>query len=708
MHSSWRQLPHVDAESCLRPRKAESANFVKSLILKAFTIAVLVSLVLSSRVVVAAPSGEQTDSKHQAIGDMSLEQLLDVKVTSAAKHEERVSNTAAAIYVISQDDIRRSGATSLPEVLRTVPGLTVERMNASTWVVSARGFADQRGNKLLVLMDGRTLYDAFSSGVYWDIQNPLLDDIERIEVIRGPGGALWGANAVNGVINIISKRAKDTQGTLIVAEAGITDKGAGAARYGGHIGDKVQYRLYSKYSRTTPLVDAFGKEQPDGWNLGRGGFRADAQLNSRDSLTLQGDLLRGREDGIDKALDSAAVELAALTQFDNPTALRGQNLLARWTRTFSKSSDLSLQFYVDNTTRDSLTFDSDNRTYDLDFQMHRLYGSRNNIVWGSGFRFNRSLNHVLASGASSFNPDHYSTYLGNAFVQDEISLFPDRLRLTVGTKIEGNNFSGANVQPTARILWTPNQKNSLWAAVSRAVRTPSGLERSRQAQVAAFPGDDGITNVIRLNGNPNLRPENLIAYEFGYRIQPNHKVSFDLATFYNHYTNLRSEENLTPFLETVPGPTHLVIPAIYGNNLYGKSFGAEIATTWMPAKAWKLLATYSWLDMSLKARAGSTDSRFVEDETSTPRHQASVHSSYNLTRQIEIDTSIRFVDRLVEQDTPGYTEVNSRLSWRVAQMEFSLVGQNLLRARQLEYNQPDGNIHSWVRRNIYGQIRWAL
>jgi iron complex outermembrane receptor protein len=677
---------------------------VKMPTLKASIIAILFSLVFSSRVAVAAPQGEQTDAKHQSIGDMSLEQLLDVKVTSGAKHEERVSTTAAAIYVISQEDIRRSGATSLPEVLRTAPGLTVERMNASTWVVSARGFADQRGNKLLVLLDGRTLYDAFSSGVYWDIQNLLLDDIERIEVIRGPGGALWGANAVNGVINIISKKAADTQGALLATGAGTTDKGAGSARYGGHIGDKVQYRLYGKYARTAPLVDAFGKEQPDGWSLGRGGFRADAQLNSRDSFTIQGDMLRSREGGIDTDLDLVAEEMA---QINNPSELSGQNLLTRWTRTYSKTSELSLQFYVDNTTRDSLTLDSDNRTYDLDFQVHRLYGSRNNIVWGSGFRLNHSLNRVLARGASSFSPDHDSTYLGNAFIQDEISLVPDRLRVTIGTKIEGNNSSGANIQPTLRVLWTPNQKNSLWTAVSRAVRTPSGTERSRHVNVAAFPGDGGITNVIRLDGNPTQCSERLIAYEFGYRFQPTRKVSFDWATFYNHYSDLRSEESLTPFLETVPGPAHLVIPAMYDNKLYGKSFGAEVATTWMPAKDWKLLATYSWLDMSLKARADSSDDRFVEDETSTPRHQASLHSSYNLTRHIESDTSIRFVDRLVTQGTPGYTEVNSRLSWRVAPVEFSLVGQNLLRARHQEYDQPDGNIHSWVRRSIYGQIRWV-
>jgi iron complex outermembrane receptor protein len=678
---------------------------VKSPTLKAPAIAVLLLLGFSAPLFAAATSGEQTDSKHQSIGDMSLEQLLDVKVTSAAKHEERVSTTAAAIYVISQDDIRRSGATSVPEVLRTVPGLTVERMNAATWVVSARGFADQRGNKLLVLLDGRTLYDAFSSGVYWDIQNLFLDDIDRIEVIRGPGGALWGANAVNGVINIISKKAADTQGALLVAEAGTTDKGGGSLRYGGHIGDKIQYRLYSKYSRTAPLVDAFGKEQPDGWSLGRGGFRADAQLNSRDSFTLQGAALRGREGGIDTDFDFAT---AQMTQISNPSELRGQNLLARWTRKYSKSSDLSLQFYVDNTTRDSLTLDSDNRTYDLDFQVHRVYGSRNNIVWGSGFRFNQTLDRVLDPGAEFFTPDHGSALLGSAFIQDEISLIPDRLRLTVGTKVEGNSYSGANLQPTVRALWTPNQKNSLWAAVSRAVRTPSGAERSLHVDLATFPGDGGITNVIRLEGNPNLHSENLIAYEFGYRFQPARKVSFDWTTFYNHYTDLRSEENPAPFLETVPGPAHLIIPTIYNNHLYGESFGAEIATTWMPANNWKLLATYSWLEMSLKPGAGSSDVSFVEIETSTPRHQASVHSSYNLTRKIESDTSIRFTDRLVTQRTPGYSEVNSRLSWRVASTEFSLVGENLLRARHLEYNQADGNIHSWVRRSIYGQVRWAF
>ena len=673
-------------------------------ILKASTIAVLVSLVFSSRVMTAMPLGEQTDSKHQAIGDMSLEQLLDVKVTSAAKHEERVRTTAAAIYVISQDEIRRSGATSLPEVLRNVPGLTVERVNAYTWVVSARGFADR--GKLLVLLDGRTVYDAFTSSVFWDFQSVILDDVERIEVIRGPGGSLWGANAVNGVINIITKKAADTQGALVVAEAGITDKGAGAVRYGGHAGDKVQYRLYGKYSRTAPLVDAFGKEQPDGWGVGRAGFRADAQLNSRDSFTLQGDVLRGREDGIDTELDFAT---AMRTQVRNPYDLGGHDLLGRWTRTYSKSADLSLQVYVDNTTRDSRDIDSDNRTYDVDFEMHRLYGSRNNVVWGSGFRYNHTLNRALEDRAAFFTPDHDASFLGNAFIQDEISLLPDLVRLTVGTKIEVNSYSGANLQPTARVLWTPNQKSSLWAAVSRAVRTPSGVERSLQVDIAAFPGDGGITNVVRLSGNPNQRSENLIAYEFGYRFQPTRKVSFDWTTFYNHYSDLRSEENPAPFLETVPGPAHLVIPTVFGNDLYGKSIGAEMATTWMPTPGWKLLATYSWLDVSLKERGDSTDFTTVsEADTSTPRHQASLHSSYNLTRQVESDTSVRFVGRLAEQGTPAYTEVNSRLSWRVAPVEFSLVGQDLLRARHLECNQADGDLHSWVRRTVYGQIRWAF
>ncbi|HXO37754.1 MAG TPA: TonB-dependent receptor, partial [Candidatus Acidoferrum sp.] len=427
----------------------------------------------------------------------------------------------------------------------------------------------------------------------------------------------------------------------------------------------------------------------------------------RDSFTLQGDMLSGRADGLDTDFNFATGESQKVS---NPYNLRGHNLLARWTRTYSKSSDLSLQFYLDDTERNSLIINSANHTYDLDLQAHRLYGSRNNIVWGSGFRFNQTLNRVLETGAGAafYTPDHEATFLGNAFIQDEISVLPDLLRLTVGTKIEGNSYSGANLQPTARLLWTPNQKNSIWAAVSRAVRTPAGLERSLHVDLAAFPGDGGIVNVIRLDGNPAQRSENLIAYELGYRFQPTHKVSFDWTTFYNHYTDLRSEENPSSFLETVPGPPHLVIPTTFGNDLYGKSFGAEIASTWMAATGWKLLATYSWLDVSLKERSNSTDvGSFSETDTSTPRHQASVHSSYNLTRQIESDTSIRFVDRLPNQGTPSYTEVNSRLAWRVGSAEFSLVGQDLLQARHREYTQPDRNIHSWVRRTVYGQIRWS-
>ncbi|NQT41038.1 MAG: TonB-dependent receptor, partial [Planctomycetes bacterium] len=436
--------------------------------------------------------------------DMDLDQLaatdvvvsaLDVEVTSVSKQESTVGRSPAAIFVITQEMIRRSGVTSVPEALRMAPGLEVARISSHSWAITARGFNNDRyANKLLVLIDGRTVYTPQFSGVYWDVQDLLLEDVERIEVIRGPGGTLWGANAVNGVINILTKKAKDTQGLLVTAGGGTEDSAITGIRYGGKVGDGLNWRVYGKFFERDGSFPVAGNypansgmdSAHDDWRVGRGGFRLDWELDPcrRDVITVQGDYYGGTESKIRQITTRDPPDY---TEFLNQRIdLAGANVLTRWTHAVNKESDLALQFYYDRTFRDTGISQSEINTLDIDFQHRFPLARRHRVIWGAEYRQVHDDLVPFAFGID-FVPHERTTQVFSMFVQDEITLVDERLFLTVGSKFENNTYSDFEYQPSARVLYTPTPRQAAWAAASRAVRTPARFDHDGQVVLFRMP-----------------------------------------------------------------------------------------------------------------------------------------------------------------------------------------------------------------------------
>ncbi len=641
------------------------------------------------------------------LAEASLEALMSMEVTSVSKRQEKLSQTAAAVFVITQEDIRRSGATSIPEVLRIVPGLQVAHIDANKWAISSRGFNDLFADKMLVLIDGRTVFTPLFSGVYWDVQDTLLEDIDRIEVIRGPGGTLWGANAVNGVINVITKKAKDTQGGLVTAGGGIQERGFGAVRYGGKLNDRGYYRFFAKYLNRDAFANSSGQKTADSWNALRGGFRTDWNLTGHDSLTVQGDFYNGSAGGRVHGVLSLSPPTAG--SFNDRIHLAGGNLLGRWNHAFSDRSDTTLQLYYDRTDRRDALLGAVRHTIDLDFDHHLAIGNRHEILWGFGYRF--STDQTTGSLTFSFNPSGRSDHLFGTFIQDEILLLPDRLRLTLGTKLENNNYSGFGFQPNIRLLWTPHPHHAFWAAVSRALETPSRLEANGRVSNDAFAGADGTTTVRSELGNPQFPAESVLANEFGYRAQLSKRLSLDLATFYNTYHHLETEEPGLPFFENSPPPPHRVLPGLSANKMHGETHGIEIATNLNITQRWTLSTGYTELRMHLHTDPSSMDSsaaRRVEGES--PRHQFQVRSRLNLPHNLEFDTAVYHVTRLAYSRTPGYTRLDSRLGWRpMESLEISVVLQNLLDPRHREFRTSRHvAVATQVKRGVYGKVTWRF
>lgn len=649
-------------------------------------------------------------SAQERDGDLtakSLEDLMNIEVTSVSKKEEKLFQTAAAIYVITQEDIRRSGMTSLPELLRLVPGLSVARIDGSKYAISARGFNSRFTNKLLVLMDGRSVYSPEHSGVYWEAQDVLLEDIERIEVIRGPGGTLWGANAVNGVINIITKRAQDTQGGLVTVGGGSEDQGFGGIRYGSKIGNGAYYRIYTKYYNRDGLVNESGLDAKDGQDAIQGGGRLDWQLSDSDSLTLQGDIY-------DTRLRETPTPVSPAVPFAPHLNRRGEftggNVLGRWNHVFSDRSDLALQLYFDRSVRQVYDLGERIDTFDLDFQHHFAIGQRQDIVWGVGYRAVSDLTNSNIGNPVQFDPKGRTVHLFSAFAQDEVKIIQNRLRLTLGTKLEHNDYTSIEVQPSIRLLWTPVDRQTLWGVVSRAVRTPARSNTGIRVNASAFPGPDYTPNIVALIGNPDFRSEELLAYEIGYRLQLGSNVSLDIATFYNLYDHLQTLEPGRPFFESAPLPPRVVIPLLFDNLMSGETYGLEVSANWNAASRWKLSGSYSFLRMDLHPYAESLDSTSETAEGDSPRHQFQIRSYINLPYNLELDTSLYRVSRLVSQQVPGYTRLDARFGWRVGEgVLLSLGLQNLLDKRHPEIEGFDkAVITSQVQRSIYGKLTWRF
>ena len=680
-------------------------------ILKFFFFTALVFLV-DDEIIAQAYSNEDEQSVEELF-ELSLTELMDIVVTSSAKRPEPLANASSAIYAITQEDIRHSGATSIPEVLRLVPGLQVARIDANKWAVSSRGFNDRFANKLLVLVDGRSVYTPTFSGVRWNAQDVLLEDIERIEVIRGPGATLWGANAVNGVINIITKRAKDTQGGLVVGGTGTEEKGFGALRYGSTIGEHVHYRVYAKYFDRDEFVDAEARDTADQWDKRQGGFRLDWKPGGRNSLTVQGDLFDDQT-GETYLFPSPDPERSYSVVFDDTTDSTGGNLITRWDHQFSDSADFTLQIYYDRYKRSDALFKETTDTVDIDLQNRFFLGQKHQFIWGFGYRFiddNFKNSFVL-----SFVPEERDTHFYSGFLQDNITLVPDRFHVILGSKVEHNAYTGFEFQPNFRFLVTPSDKQSFWGAISRAVRTPSRVENDgRVNDEFKLPGttenpDPATPALVALFGSSDFESEELLAYELGYRIQGPQRLSLDVTAFYNVYDDLRTLERdpTTSFIETVGGTTHRVVPAFVNNNLEGKTHGVELIADWIVKDWWRITASYTYLKMQLELDSDSRDQTSEDAEGESPQQQASLLTSLELIPKVELDIWFRFVDRLPTLDIEQYSTIDMQLAWKpTAHLRMSVVGQNLFDSRHPEFESRFINsLATETQRAVYGKIEW--
>jgi iron complex outermembrane receptor protein len=644
-----------------------------------------------------------------SIESMTLEELMNIPVYSVSRKLQRIQDSAAAVFVITGEDIRRSGATSIPEALRMAPGIDVARIDANKWAITSRGFNSQFANKLLVLIDGRSVYTPLFSGVFWDVQDTLLEDVDRIEVIRGPGAALWGANAVNGVINILTKTAKQSQGGLLTAGAGNVEKGFGGARVGGNHGDALFYKAYAKYFNRDGGMDARGNEGSDQWNLLHGGFRVEWEPSERGQFNVQGDIYGGKVGQVLTALDLSSPSFTRT--FDERSDVSGGNVLGRWTRKLTNGSEFRLQAYYDRTGRQIVETRQSQDIYDVDFQHQFRMGERQEIIWGLGGRMSRD--RIEGGTMVAFDPVHTHEHMFSGFVQDEIDLLPQRVRLTLGTKVEYNQHSDFEFQPNARLIWTPNPHHSLWAAVSRAVRTSSRADRDISLDSVVLPaGAPGnpfpAPLLVTLNGNPKFESEKLIAYEMGYRVRPTDRLTLDGTLFFNDYEKLRTSTPGTPFLNPLPFP-HFVLPQTISNEADGVTFGGELAVDWRPIDTWRLQATYTYLRIQLHNKTGN-DPTAESDEKRSPQQQVSFRSSVDLRKDLELDLAVRYVDPLPDFHVSGYVALDARLGWKLLPgLEIAVAAQNLFDKRHPEF-APEGFllIHTTESpRSVYGKITWT-
>ena len=688
----------IGSSPMLSPRRYPSAsNFPSS---GATLILALLFLLVSPT---ALAEDTESEGKENPVKQLSLEQLGKVEVTSVSKTPEEIWNTPAAIFVLTQQDIQRSGVTTIPAALRLVPGVEVARISSNKWSIGIRGFGSRLSRDVLVLIDGRTVYTTLLAGTYWEVQNVLLEDIDRIEVIRGPGGTIWGPNAVNGVINIITKASKDTHGELVSVGGGTVDQGFFNARFGGGNGSTFDYRMYALGFERGPEYH-FDRMNYDSWRAVQGGFRMDFTKNDRDYFTVQGDIY-----------DEGAGETVTATSYTPPYSqliagtarLSGGNILARWQHKQGEGKDFQVQAYYDRTNRHEPNFTDLRDTFDLDILDRFPLPGRQHITWGFGARFSRGTNPTVVSGLF-FIPQSRTNELFTGFFQDEIELFPKRLSLSVGTKVLTTTYTGWQWQPSARLLWTPTQRQSLWGAYTHSVRTPSDAERAFYLTGFIGIAPSGLPFFARFNANPEFGSEEVNGYEVGYRRLFAQQVYVDVAAFYNHYSGLFSEDLLgAPFVENTPPPTHLLLPAEFGNGLVGTTRGIEIAPEWRPTSFWRLRASYSFLQMRIKKSPGSLDigsSTFIEG--SNPRHQANIQSGFDIGKAFTLDLTYRYVSALGALTIPSYSTADVRFAWKLNQeFEASIVGQNLLQPRHYEFASDPGPSVG-IKRSVYGQLTW--
>lgn len=686
---------------------------MKSSILSLINKLIATPLVMTSILIsIASAAPDKTDSNNQSLMDLSIEELMNIEVTTASRQSQKLSQTPSAVFVITQEDIKRSGVTSIPEALRMAPGVEVSRINTDKWSISIRGFNGRFANKLQVLMDGRSVYNPLFAGILWDQQDTLMEDIERIEVIRGPSAAMWGVNAVNGVINIITKKAADTQGTLLTVGGGSFEQGFINARYGGKINADTPFRIYAKGFTRDHMRSPAGGNANDQWHSARSGFRVD-HSRGMDNFTLQGDFFYNAQgDRLDKSSLFSPIIQANTARGDS----KGGNLRFRWDRTFSEKSSIMFQTYYDISDYRIMTWANVvHESFDVDFQHRFSLFERHDITWGANYRLYH--NRVNDTELITLNPRNQINHLGGVYVRDEITLIPDQLQLTIGSRFDHNDFSGWEIQPNARLMWMPDTRNSIWASISRAVRTPARAEHDIRLNALTLNTIPGTTTQVpfpvlaQILGTSSYNAEKLLAYELGFRHQFTHQASIDIAAFFNDYSKLRDLSGSIPTFQS-SFPQHLVFPVALTNNASGYTYGVEISADSRPLENWRLQLSYSYLNMHIRSDSPlkQLDPTTGSAAKANPQHQISLRSHHDFSDRLQLNLWLRYVSSVDFYNIPGYITMDSKLSFKpVKNVELFLVGQNLFQQNHREsVSDFIPLVPAYVPRGIYAGATWRF
>jgi iron complex outermembrane receptor protein len=660
-----------------------------------FVIGVMVASISS---VIAAAQTTGPD-----LSRISLEDLMNIAITSASRKEQRAADTAAAVYVITRDDIRRSGMTTLPELLRLVPGVQVARINSNSWAISMRGFNDLLADKVMVLVDGRTIYNPLFSGVFWEGEDLMLEDVERIEVIRGPGGAIWGANSTNGVINVITRSSTDTQGTVARAGVGLSGQGEMAIRYGGALGDTTTYRLFSQWSSYGASRTISGAAAGDSWRNVTGGGRID-RSSGADAVMIDGSITIGERHAL--WLDASRIPAVP---FDGLSNAHSGHLISSWSRTTAGGGLFRLQSFADVMRRSEAVGVYDRNTLDADAEYHAPMHGRHDVLVGGGYRaiqeaFGGTVGWTLSN-------DQQRSHLLNAFVQDEIGLTPSRrVAVSLGAKVERGTLAGTNLQPSARVMWhvVPGTQR-LWAATSRGVRTPSALDRHFSVIYPYGTDPSGLPIFAGARGNPDFRDQTVVEHEAGYRLALGSTATFDIAAFTARYDGLRTNEPLPPAFEMTPMP-RVVALVEFRNLLRATASGFEATAQWEPLPAWRLEGNYSGFHLTPHLDATSHDPLAAATDGNAPSHQWRLRSALTLGRGVTADATLWHVGALRQHPVPAYTRTDLRIEWPLmAGLSIDAVGQNVFDQQHLEFNMASPTVLATrVARSASVHVRWTV
>lgn len=631
--------------------------------------------------------------------DLPPEQLLNAEVVSVSRRAETVSHSPAAVYVITNEDIIRSGVTTIPDALRMAPGVQVAHVDSNSWAVTIRGFNDVLAKRLLVLIDGRTVYNTLHGGVYWEAHNIAMADIERIEVVRGPGGTLWGANAVNGIINIIRKKASNTQGAMVTGGYGSHERGFGSARYGGSFGEDNYYRVHANFFDRDNYRQPNGTGANDEWDGYRAGFRADWG----DYFTLIGDIYRV---GADQNYQSFSLTAPYVSGVAETAVNKGASLSAGWNRQFDNGAVASIKSFIDYASRDETILSDQRHLFDTELQYNFPRYGRHDLVAGAGYRHIQD--DLSGSDLTFFNPSSRGDSNYSMFVQDKITLVPDNWYLTLGSKLEYHHYTDLEYQPTARLQWFPDDNQAVWASASRAVRTPTRIERDLDiTNFVLPPGTFSDPALLSLTNNEQFDSEKLVAYELGYRNQITSGLSLDAAVFYNEYHDMLSLEAAGATAVAGP-PAFLRVPLVAQNEQSAETYGGEIVVDWNVNTDWRLTATYSYIELFVHAPAVLGISQ-EQEEGDAPVHQASLQSSWDINKAVSLDTKLYYVDDLPRYDVDDYVRLDLSLNWQVSDnIRFNIVGQNLVEDEHREFADETSINAAEIERSVLGKVVWEF